>query len=79
MCGIVGIYNVDASVTRIDALSQSLEALSHRGPDGKGIYEQGAACMGMRRLAIIDVEGGYQPIYNEDRTLAVVFNGEIYN
>ncbi len=57
------------------------DSLAHRGPDGRGSYEDEPHrfFMGMRRLSIIDLEGGWQPIYNEDRSLAVCFNGEIYN
>jgi len=51
----------------------------HRGPDDAGIHASGSVAMGMRRLSIIDLEGGHQPIYNEDRSVAVVQNGEIYN
>jgi asparagine synthase (glutamine-hydrolysing) len=54
-------------------------AMRHRGPDGKGLFVQGRAGLGHRRLSIIDVDGGAQPIANEDGTLQVVFNGEIYN
>jgi len=55
------------------------DTIVHRGPDEEGIFAQGNIGMGMRRLSIIDLSGGSQPIYNEDRTVAVVFNGEIYN
>jgi asparagine synthase (glutamine-hydrolysing) len=55
------------------------DVLAHRGPDGAGFYEDGHAALGMRRLAITDVLGGNQPVYNEDRTVVAVFNGEIYN
>ncbi|PYX70146.1 MAG: asparagine synthetase B, partial [Acidobacteria bacterium] len=51
----------------------------HRGPDDEGVYAQGPVGLGMRRLSIIDLAGGKQPIHNEDRTIWVVFNGEIYN
>jgi len=51
----------------------------HRGPDEEGIYAQQNIGLGMRRLSIIDLSGGSQPIYNEDRSVVVVFNGEIYN
>jgi asparagine synthase (glutamine-hydrolysing) len=78
MCGINGASGAQL-VDAIGALQDSLDTILHRGPDGQGIYQRADVCMGMRRLAIIDVEGGHQPIYNEDRTLAVVFNGEIYN
>jgi len=58
-----------------------LEALHHRGPDAEGVFteQRGRACLGMRRLAIIDLDSGQQPVYSEDRTVACVFNGEIYN
>src|SRR5215467_15647768 len=58
-----------------------MEALGHRGPDGAGKYRSpsGLAALGHRRLSIIDLATGGQPIYNEDRTVAVVLNGEIYN
>lgn len=78
MCGISGFSSANPALS-LEALNQSLSAIRHRGPDGQGVFQQGQVCMGMRRLAIIDVEGGHQPIYNEDRSLAVVFNGEIYN
>ena len=55
------------------------DMLAHRGPDGVGYHEDAHAALGMRRLAIIDVAGGQQPVYNEDRTVVAVFNGEIYN
>jgi asparagine synthase (glutamine-hydrolysing) len=56
-----------------------LDTIRHRGPDGEGIYESGRVAMGHRRLSIIDVEGGQQPLCNEDGTVWIVFNGEIYN
>jgi asparagine synthase (glutamine-hydrolysing) len=55
------------------------DALRHRGPDGDGFHTDGPVALGHRRLAIIDLAGGAQPIFNEDRTVAIVFNGEIYN
>jgi asparagine synthase (glutamine-hydrolysing) len=75
MCGIFGF----AGFERPELLRRMGESLRHRGPDGEGYLEHGRFSMGMRRLSIIDLEGGAQPIYNEDRTLAVVCNGEIYN
>jgi asparagine synthase (glutamine-hydrolysing) len=77
MCGIAGIVSVgrpDAALVR-----QMCDMLAHRGPDGVGYYEDQHAVLGMRRLAIIDVARGQQPVYNEDGTVAAVFNGEIYN
>ena len=55
------------------------QTIVHRGPDDEGVYAQGPVGLGMRRLSIIDLAGGKQPIHNEDRTVWVVFNGEIYN
>lgn len=56
-----------------------LGLIVHRGPDGEGIHVEKGVAIGMRRLSIIDLEGGHQPIWNEDRTIGIVFNGEIYN
>src|SRR5579875_1923263 len=80
MCGIAGIANRESGAT-IDAgvIHCMCEAMVHRGPDDEGIYTNGFAGIGMRRLSIIDVGGGRQPVHNEDRTIGVVFNGEIYN
>lgn len=77
MCGIFGFSGfVDKGL-----LARMGRSLVHRGPDGEGFYEDEPHrfSMGMRRLSIIDLEGGWQPIFNEDRTLAVCSNGEIYN
>jgi asparagine synthase (glutamine-hydrolysing) len=77
MCGIAGIVSVnspDAALVR-----RMCDVLVHRGPDGSGFYDDDHAALGMRRLAIIDVAGSQQPVYNEERTVAAVFNGEIYN
>lgn len=76
MCGICGFANY-----RNDNLLKSMAArLSHRGPDEDGFYSDGdRVSLGMRRLKIIDLTTGSQPVFNEDRTIAVVFNGEIYN
>src|SRR4028118_1515537 len=75
MCGIFGFsgFHEDSLLLRMARI------LVHRGPDGEGFFEEGDYSMGMRRLSIIDLEGGTQPIYNEDRSLAVCYNGEIYN
>ena len=75
MCGIAGITGF-----RDDALMQGLSAaMEHRGPDGEGFFKGEAVSLLSRRLAIIDRAGGDQPIWNEDKTICVVFNGEIYN
>ncbi|MGH9353494.1 MAG: asparagine synthase (glutamine-hydrolyzing) [Terriglobia bacterium] len=80
MCGIAGILNANRSA-RIDpaVVHTMCEAIVHRGPDDEGIYAAGPVGLGMRRLSIIDLAGGHQPVHNEDKTVWVVFNGEIYN
>ncbi|WP_141576688.1 asparagine synthase (glutamine-hydrolyzing) [Actinomadura sp. WMMA1423] len=77
MCGIAGVVSTDRPDA--DLVRRMCEVLVHRGPDGSGLYEDSRAALGMRRLAIIDVPGGDQPVYNEDRTVVAVFNGELYN
>jgi asparagine synthase (glutamine-hydrolysing) len=79
MCGIVGFHNPlgpDEKRRRVQAMMQSL---LHRGPDDGGYYVEGDVALGFRRLAIIDLESGNQPLCNEDRRIWIVFNGEIYN
>ena len=77
MCGIAGyIYRIKLDGS---ALEDMIQALFHRGPDGKGTYESGAYRVGMRRLSINDLEGGDQPLYNEDKSVVLLYNGEIYN
>jgi asparagine synthase (glutamine-hydrolysing) len=80
MCGICGVYSYNSSepVDR-DVLEGMLTRIRHRGPDEEGMHVDGGVGLGSRRLSIIDLSGGTQPIYNEDRTVVVVFNGEIYN
>lgn len=79
MCGICGI--VDSAGRQVDgaALRRMNTAILHRGPDGDGYFEHGGVGLAMRRLAIIDVAGGDQPIFNEDKSIAIVYNGECYN
>ncbi|MDY6947614.1 MAG: asparagine synthase (glutamine-hydrolyzing), partial [Pseudomonadota bacterium] len=77
MCGLAGIINSDPQ--REQALRRMLVALEHRGPDGEGVYSDQHATLGHRRLSIIDLAGGQQPLYNADRSLVLVCNGEIYN
>ena len=80
MCGICGVYAYEtANWTERDVLAQMMSAIHHRGPDDSGIYLDGPLMMGMRRLSIIDLSGGAQPVFNEDRSIVVIFNGEIYN
>ncbi|MBC8032345.1 MAG: asparagine synthase (glutamine-hydrolyzing) [Pyrinomonadaceae bacterium] len=79
MCGIVGIVHGDRTDVDQPLLARMCDAIRHRGPDDDGFYFNGPAGLGMRRLSIIDVAGGHQPIHNQDRTAWIVFNGEIYN
>lgn len=78
MCGIAGFVTA-GSMADGGVLQQMLARIAHRGPDGQGVFVEGRAALGHRRLAIIDLDGGPQPMFNEDGHLAVVFNGEIYN
>jgi asparagine synthase (glutamine-hydrolysing) len=80
MCGICGIVQTEAT-QRVDgeALAAMMRAMAHRGPDQDGFYLTERVGLGSRRLSIIDVAGGRQPIANEDGSLHIVFNGEIYN
>ena len=79
MCGICGLINTDRSPIQGEALHAMAGVLTHRGPDEEGYLLEGHIGLGSKRLSVIDPEGGTQPIYNEDRSLAVVCNGEIYN
>ncbi len=79
MCGIVGIVNSDRTDIDQALLGRMCDAIRHRGPDEDGFYVKGAVGLGMRRLSIIDLKGGQQPIHNQDRTAWIIFNGEIYN
>lgn len=80
MCGIVGLLSAEGLDGADIALVRRINALQvHRGPDGAGEFQDKYAALAMRRLAIIDLNGGWQPLYNEDRSLTLVANGEIYN
>ncbi|OGE36809.1 asparagine synthase (glutamine-hydrolyzing) [Candidatus Daviesbacteria bacterium RIFCSPLOWO2_01_FULL_39_12] len=78
MCGIAGIISFDSQIQK-DSLGLMLSQIQHRGPDQKGMYIDRHIAMGIRRLSIIDLSTGNQPIENEDGSVTVVFNGEIYN
>src|SRR5580658_125495 len=80
MCGIAGIVGArdDAGIDG-HVIHQMCVTMVHRGPDDEGLFVKQGAGLGMRRLSIIDLAGGHQPVFNEDRTIWVVFNGEIYN
>lgn len=80
MCGIAGIVGgADTVPVEVAEIRSMCNALIHRGPDDEGLRVEGPVGLGMRRLSIIDLAGGHQPVHNEDETVWVVFNGEIYN
>ncbi|HEY3618354.1 MAG TPA: asparagine synthase (glutamine-hydrolyzing) [Candidatus Sulfotelmatobacter sp.] len=80
MCGIAGIVSTAAGQRMESAtIHRMCQAILHRGPDEEGIFVKDGIGLGMRRLSIIDLAGGQQPVFNEDRTAWIVFNGEIYN
>ena len=80
MCGITGMLHFDANrnVSR-DLLKKMADTIAHRGPDGEGFYIDKSVGLAHRRLSIIDLEGGDQPMFNERKDICIVFNGEIYN
>ncbi len=79
MCGIAGRVNFSSEPVSAALVEAMCDAIAHRGPDDFGVYAKGPAGLGNRRLSIIDLAGGHQPICNEDGTVWIVFNGEIYN
>lgn len=79
MCGIVGFVNEDTKENKSEIVERMMDRIIHRGPDSSGKYIDEHVALGFRRLSIIDLEGGSQPIYNEDDTKAIIFNGEVYN
>jgi asparagine synthase (glutamine-hydrolysing) len=79
MCGICGVIGIEPGIEAGAALRRMLAALRHRGPDDEGRLEEPRVQLGMRRLSIIDLSGGSQPVWNETERVAVLYNGEIYN
>jgi asparagine synthase (glutamine-hydrolysing) len=79
MCGIAGIVALRGAAPSRTDLVRMCDVMTHRGPDDAGYLVDGPVALGMRRLSIIDLAGGHQPIFNEDDTVGVVYNGEIYN
>lgn len=77
MCGFVGF--MDSIENKSDILNNMMDLIVHRGPDQMGEYVSNKIALGFRRLSIIDVQHGMQPLYNEDKSMVLVFNGEIYN
>src|SRR5579863_733790 len=79
MCGITGLLRHDGGPIDVPALQHMTRAIAHRGPDGEGFHVEPGLGFGHLRLAIVDVAGGAQPMTNEDGSVVIVFNGEIYN
>src|SRR5262245_28544024 len=80
MCGIAGIVSLDPRELVDQArVKRMRDVLRHRGPDGEGLWTEGPVGLGHRRLSIVDVAGGHQPMTNEDETVWITYNGEIYN
>ena len=77
MCGIAGLYTKDKN--KDELIKKMSKRIEHRGPDGEGYYIDGDVAFAHRRLSIIDLSTGGQPIFNEDKSLVIIFNGEIYN
>ncbi len=80
MCGICGFISLKIQpINKQDIIKKMLEVISHRGPDDEGAFMENHAALGVRRLSVIDLNTGHQPIHNEDSSLWIVHNGEIYN
>lgn len=80
MCGITGVFEYQRRrPVDPELLEGMMNVIRHRGPDDAGVYQNGPIALGMRRLSIIDIEGGGQPVSNETGEVTLVFNGEIYN
>lgn len=79
MCGIFGVLNFNDQPVSPETINAMRRALSHRGPDHSGLYEERGLALGTNRLAVVDLMTGDQPIFNADRSLVIVYNGEIYN
>ncbi len=79
MCGIAGIYSFSDKLVAEDVIKKMCNVIIHRGPDEEGIFVDKKIALGIKRLAIIDLETGHQPIFNENKSICIVLNGEIYN
>ncbi|HET8609550.1 MAG TPA: asparagine synthetase B, partial [Burkholderiales bacterium] len=77
MCGITGYYSDQCCAPGV--LRNMTQSLAHRGPDAEGFFESGEIHLGHRRLSVVDLAGSAQPLFNEDRSVVLAFNGEIYN
>jgi asparagine synthase (glutamine-hydrolysing) len=79
MCGIAGFITANSNSPSDTVIRRMTSAITHRGPDDAGFHESAPAFLGQRRLSIVDLAGGHQPICNEDRSLSIVYNGEVFN
>ena len=79
MCGICGVHRWDGKAIDRHIVAKMNSTLQHRGPDGHGMHSASSTTLAMRRLSVIDIDGSEQPLYNEDESIAMVFNGELYN
>ena len=79
MCGFVGFVDKKKEKDKKIIIKKMADVIKHRGPDSDGYFADNNCALGFRRLSIIDLEGGTQPIYNESKDKVIVFNGEIYN
>jgi asparagine synthase (glutamine-hydrolysing) len=82
MCGICGVIQIGGQGNEVIdpwALERMTDAMTHRGPDDRGLFQEPGIALGVRRLSIVDVEGGHQPFFNEDETVVAIQNGELYN
>ena len=79
MCGFVGFINHKDTKKSKQIIKEMCDLIAHRGPDGEGYYVNKNIALGHRRLSIVDIKGGAQPMYNESKDICIVFNGEIYN
>lgn len=79
MCGLAGIFDPSGGAVERGLLTRMTGALAHRGPDGDGFHFEPGVGLGHRRLSVVDVAGGQQPMFNEDHSVVIIFNGEVYN
>jgi asparagine synthase (glutamine-hydrolysing) len=79
MCGIAGMINGQRGGVEAATIHRMCQSIVYRGPDNEGIFVKDGVALGVRRLSVIDLAGGHQPVFNEDKTVCVVYNGEIYN
>src|SRR5262245_31571555 len=82
MCGVCGVVQIGGQprpVIAPDVLERMTDAMTHRGPNDRGTYQADGIALGVRRLSIVDVEGGHQPVFNENGTVVAAQNGELYN